>query len=105
MRPYVKLSHTRLVLHPSSDLFNGRAGLALIVGVLLACELILLLTDSVHSEGRYFRKKLRYHELRRQATFRVLKLLAGLLAASLSLLVGRPYGANRARFVGLPGAR
>jgi hypothetical protein len=52
MQPYIKLSfsYTSLVLHPSSNLFNGR-GLALIVGVLLACELILLLTDSVQLGG------------------------------------------------------
>jgi hypothetical protein len=53
MQPYIKLSfsYTSLVLHPSSNLFNGRAGLALIVGLLLACELILLLTDSVQLGG------------------------------------------------------
>jgi hypothetical protein len=32
MQPYIKLTHTRVVLHPSSDLFNGKAWLALIVG-------------------------------------------------------------------------
>ena len=59
MQPSIKLSfsYTRLVLHPSSNLFNGRAGLALIVGVLLACELILLLTDSVQLGGPVFPKE------------------------------------------------
>ena len=52
MQPYIKLSfsYTRLVLHPSSSLFNGGAGLALILGV-LASELVLLLTDSVQLGG------------------------------------------------------
>ena len=56
VRPYIKLSYTRLVLQPSSDLFNDRVGLALIVRVLLASELVLLLTHSVQLGGPIFPK-------------------------------------------------
>ena len=52
MQPLIKYSHTRLVLHPhpSCDLFNGRAWLALMVGV-LASERGLLLTDRMQLGG------------------------------------------------------
>ena len=42
------------MLHPASDFFNGRAALALIVGVLLASELVLQLTDRVQLGGPIF---------------------------------------------------
>jgi hypothetical protein len=57
MRPYVKQSHTRLVLHPSSGLFNSRVGLALIAGVLLASVPVLLLTDRTPLGGTIFPKE------------------------------------------------
>jgi hypothetical protein len=59
MQPHIKHSHTRIVLHPhpSCDLFNGRAWLALMVGVPLASELALLLTDSVQLGGTMFPKE------------------------------------------------
>jgi hypothetical protein len=68
MQPHTRHSHTRLVLHAlsdlfnPSDLFNGRAGLACMVGVLLASEPLLLLTDRVELEGPIFRKKPRYRD-------------------------------------------
>jgi hypothetical protein len=68
MQPHTRHSHTRLVLHAlsdlfnPSDLFNGRAGLACMVGVLLASEPLLLLTDRVEVEGPIFRKKPRYRD-------------------------------------------
>jgi hypothetical protein len=56
MQPYIKLSYTRLVLHPCSDLFNHRTGLALIVGVPLAPEQVLLLANRVQLGGPIFPK-------------------------------------------------
>jgi hypothetical protein len=59
MQPHIKHSHTRIVLHPhpSCDHYNGRAWLALMVGVPLASELALLLTDSVQLGGTMFPKE------------------------------------------------
>jgi hypothetical protein len=57
MQPYIKLSYTRLVLHPCSDLFNDRTGLALIVGVPLAPEQVLLQANRVQLGGPIFPKE------------------------------------------------
>jgi hypothetical protein len=54
MQPYIKLSYTRLALHPCSDLFDGRVGLALVVGVPLASEQVLLLANRVQLGGPIF---------------------------------------------------
>jgi hypothetical protein len=58
MQPYITLSYTRLALRPCSDLFNCRAGPALIVGVPLASELVLLLANRVQLGGRIFPKEI-----------------------------------------------
>jgi hypothetical protein len=52
MQPHIKHNHTRLVLHPhpSCDLFDGRAWLALMVGV-LASQQDLLLANRVQLRG------------------------------------------------------
>ncbi len=100
MQPYIKLSQTRVVLHSSSDLLHGRAWLGLIV--LLASELVPLRTDRPRL-GLLILPKRRGAGMMTRTGYRVLAPLAGLLAASLSLLVvGR---AQTARFVGFPGAR
>jgi hypothetical protein len=54
MQPYIKLSYTRLVLHPSAP--SLMAALALIV-VELASELVLLLANRVQLGGPIFPKE------------------------------------------------